>query len=199
MSVSLEEDHVPLPRTMRGRLERFSRVPREVMQRKFPTLVFGDHAVNGLAIESVCAVESPAATSQEDVSPKCHYCDTNAKRGVHSTCARQPVRIPTQVPAQAANFRRNLRLENRQTPVLARRLGHRRIWPTSSASSAYRIGPGTSGDSEKTIAGGWTQRLRSVVGTLTRVWGAPRWCRQALILNLVVQGGRIPVTSGTSG
>lgn len=91
MSVSLEEDHVPLPRTvsplkrwlslraygfvtstlfgattaprtMRGRLERFSRVPREVMQRKFPKLVFGDHAVNGLAIESVCAVESPART-----------------------------------------------------------------------------------------------------------------------------------------
>jgi epsilon-lactone hydrolase len=30
------------------------------MQRRFPKLVFADHAVNGLAIESVCAVESPA-------------------------------------------------------------------------------------------------------------------------------------------
>jgi epsilon-lactone hydrolase len=45
--------------TMRGRLEHFSRVSRRAMQRKFPKLVFGDHAVDGLAIESVCAVESP--------------------------------------------------------------------------------------------------------------------------------------------
>jgi len=88
MSTSLEEDRAPLtrtvspwkrwlslraygivtstlfgattpPLTMRARFERFSRVSREGMQRKFPKLVFGDHAVNGLAIESVCAVESP--------------------------------------------------------------------------------------------------------------------------------------------
>ena len=48
------------PLTMRARFERLSRVPREKMRRKFPKLVFGDHAVDGLAIESVCAVESPA-------------------------------------------------------------------------------------------------------------------------------------------
>ena len=48
------------PMTMRGRFERLSRVSREAMRRKFPKLVFGDHAVDGLAIESVCAVESPA-------------------------------------------------------------------------------------------------------------------------------------------
>jgi epsilon-lactone hydrolase len=48
------------PVTMRGRFERFSRVSRQAMRRKFPKLVFGDHAVDGLAIESVCAVESPA-------------------------------------------------------------------------------------------------------------------------------------------
>jgi monoterpene epsilon-lactone hydrolase len=45
---------------MRGRFERFSRVSRQALQRKFPKLVFGDHAVNSLAIESVCAVEAPA-------------------------------------------------------------------------------------------------------------------------------------------
>ena len=48
------------PMTMRGRFERLSRVSREAMRRKFPKLVFGDHAVDGLAIESVCAVESPS-------------------------------------------------------------------------------------------------------------------------------------------
>lgn len=47
------------PLAMRARFERLSRTPRETMQRKFPNLVFGDHAVDGLAIESVCAVESP--------------------------------------------------------------------------------------------------------------------------------------------
>ena len=47
------------PLAMRARFERLSRVPRETMQAKFPSLVFGDHAVDGLAIESVCAVESP--------------------------------------------------------------------------------------------------------------------------------------------
>jgi monoterpene epsilon-lactone hydrolase len=48
------------PVTMRRRFERFSRVSRQAMQRRFPKLVFADHAVNGLAIESVCAVEAPA-------------------------------------------------------------------------------------------------------------------------------------------
>src|SRR5580704_11113026 len=48
------------PVTMRRRFERFSRVSRLAMQRRFPKLLFADHAVNGLAIESVCAVEAPA-------------------------------------------------------------------------------------------------------------------------------------------
>lgn len=48
------------PLAMRARFERLSRIPRERMQRKFPRLVFGDHTADGLAIESVCAVESPA-------------------------------------------------------------------------------------------------------------------------------------------
>jgi acetyl esterase/lipase len=48
------------PLTMRARFERLSRAPRERMRRKFPKLAFGDHAAGGLAIESVCAVESPA-------------------------------------------------------------------------------------------------------------------------------------------
>jgi acetyl esterase/lipase len=47
------------PMRMRGRFDRFSRVSRQALQRKFPELVFGDHVVDGLAIESVCAVESP--------------------------------------------------------------------------------------------------------------------------------------------
>ena len=48
------------PLRMRARFERLSRVPRERMQAKFPNLVFGDHTVDGLHIESVCAVESAA-------------------------------------------------------------------------------------------------------------------------------------------
>jgi acetyl esterase/lipase len=48
------------PLAMRARFERLSRVPRARMQRKFPKLAFGDHAVDGVAIESVRAVESPA-------------------------------------------------------------------------------------------------------------------------------------------
>jgi monoterpene epsilon-lactone hydrolase len=48
------------PLTMRARFERFSRVSREASQRKFPKLAFRDHAIDGLAIESVCAVEKPA-------------------------------------------------------------------------------------------------------------------------------------------
>ena len=50
------------PARMRARFERLSRVPRERMRRKFPKLAFGDHAAEGLAIESVRAVESPART-----------------------------------------------------------------------------------------------------------------------------------------
>jgi monoterpene epsilon-lactone hydrolase len=45
---------------MRARFERLSRVSREKMQRKFPKIVFGDHVVGKVAIESVCAHESPA-------------------------------------------------------------------------------------------------------------------------------------------
>jgi epsilon-lactone hydrolase len=48
------------PQTMRARFERWNRIPRETMQRKFPKLVFGDHAADGLQIESVRAVDSPA-------------------------------------------------------------------------------------------------------------------------------------------
>lgn len=48
------------PLTMRARFERFARVSRAALQRKFPGLVFQDHVINGLAIESVCAVETPA-------------------------------------------------------------------------------------------------------------------------------------------
>ena len=45
---------------MRARFERLSRVSRKKMQRKFPKIVFGDHAVGEVGIETVCAVESPA-------------------------------------------------------------------------------------------------------------------------------------------
>jgi epsilon-lactone hydrolase len=48
------------PLTMRARFERFARVSREALQRKFPGLVFQDYTVDGIAIESVCAVETPA-------------------------------------------------------------------------------------------------------------------------------------------
>lgn len=48
------------PLTMRARFERFSRVSREALQRKFPKLVFQDHRIDGFAMESVCAVEAPA-------------------------------------------------------------------------------------------------------------------------------------------
>jgi acetyl esterase/lipase len=48
------------PRAMRARFERFSRNPRDAMQRRFPELVFEDHVVGELAVESVCAVRSPA-------------------------------------------------------------------------------------------------------------------------------------------
>jgi hypothetical protein len=45
---------------MRARFERFARVSRAALQRKFPRLVFQDHTIDGIAIESVCAVETPA-------------------------------------------------------------------------------------------------------------------------------------------
>ena len=48
------------PLKMRARFERLSCVSRKHIQRKFPKVVFGDHAVGDLAIETVCAVESPA-------------------------------------------------------------------------------------------------------------------------------------------
>jgi monoterpene epsilon-lactone hydrolase len=48
------------PVKMRARFERLSRVSREKMQRKFPQIVFGDHVVDKVAIESICAHESPA-------------------------------------------------------------------------------------------------------------------------------------------
>jgi len=48
------------PLKMRARFERLSRVSREKIQRKFPKVVFGDHAAGEIPIESVCAVESPA-------------------------------------------------------------------------------------------------------------------------------------------
>jgi len=44
---------------MRRRFERLSQTSRQAMRRKFPNLVFEDHAVDGLAMESVCAIESP--------------------------------------------------------------------------------------------------------------------------------------------
>jgi epsilon-lactone hydrolase len=47
------------PLTMRARFERFGQVSRQKLQRKFPTLVFQDHAIGELAIESICAVEVP--------------------------------------------------------------------------------------------------------------------------------------------
>jgi monoterpene epsilon-lactone hydrolase len=48
------------PLTMRARFERLARVSREALQRKFPSLVFQDYTIDGIAIESVCAVETPA-------------------------------------------------------------------------------------------------------------------------------------------
>lgn len=48
------------PQAMRARFERFSRVSRAALQRKFPNLSFQDHTSGGLALEAVCAVETPA-------------------------------------------------------------------------------------------------------------------------------------------
>lgn len=45
---------------MRARFERFGRVSRAKLQRKFPRLRFQDHTIGELPMESVCAVETPA-------------------------------------------------------------------------------------------------------------------------------------------
>ena len=47
------------PLKMRARFERLGRVSRERLQRNFPRLRFQDHIIDGLAMESICAVESP--------------------------------------------------------------------------------------------------------------------------------------------
>ncbi len=47
------------PLAMRRRFERFGRTARAVLQRRHPGLVFGDHSVGRLPIESVCAVPDP--------------------------------------------------------------------------------------------------------------------------------------------
>ena len=47
------------PLKMRARFERLSRVSRDSIRRKFPKVAFADHAAGEIAIESVCAVESP--------------------------------------------------------------------------------------------------------------------------------------------
>ena len=48
------------PLKMRARFERLSTVSRERLQRKYPKVAFANHAAGQLAIESVCATESPA-------------------------------------------------------------------------------------------------------------------------------------------
>jgi len=48
------------PLTMRARFERLSRVPRERLKRRFPGLLFQDHVIDELAVESICAVEVPS-------------------------------------------------------------------------------------------------------------------------------------------
>jgi epsilon-lactone hydrolase len=48
------------PLTMRSRFERFGRVSRQTLQRKFPGLRFQDHLVGPLAVEAISAVEVPA-------------------------------------------------------------------------------------------------------------------------------------------
>jgi epsilon-lactone hydrolase len=48
------------PLKMRARFERLGRVSREKLRRRFPRLLFQDHTIGELAVESVCAVETPA-------------------------------------------------------------------------------------------------------------------------------------------
>jgi acetyl esterase/lipase len=45
---------------MRARFERFGRTPREKLQRKYPNLVFEDHAFGDREMESIRAVETPS-------------------------------------------------------------------------------------------------------------------------------------------
>lgn len=47
------------PLAMRARFEQLSRNPRARMQRRFPSLLFGEHSAGGLAIESIRAVNAP--------------------------------------------------------------------------------------------------------------------------------------------
>lgn len=47
------------PARMRARFERFGKTSREAMRTRFPRLVFEDHGIGPLAMESVRAVESP--------------------------------------------------------------------------------------------------------------------------------------------
>ncbi len=48
------------PLKMRARFEHLSRVSREKIWRKYPKVMFADHAAGDVAIESVCAVQTPA-------------------------------------------------------------------------------------------------------------------------------------------
>jgi acetyl esterase/lipase len=48
------------PLKMRARFERLGRTSRDRIRRKYPKVVFGDHAAGDVGMESVCAVESPA-------------------------------------------------------------------------------------------------------------------------------------------
>ena len=48
------------PRVMRRRFEFLGATPRSTLQRRYPKLKFGDHAVGRLAIESIRAVAAPA-------------------------------------------------------------------------------------------------------------------------------------------
>jgi acetyl esterase/lipase len=50
------------PGTMRGRFERFGRTSRASMLQRHPAVVFGDHRVGQLAIESVRATPAPCCT-----------------------------------------------------------------------------------------------------------------------------------------
>jgi epsilon-lactone hydrolase len=50
------------PLAMRRRFERFGATSRERLLRRHPGLLFGDHAVGRLGMESVCAVQAPERT-----------------------------------------------------------------------------------------------------------------------------------------
>lgn len=55
---SLFGAHTP-PEVMRARFERFAGAPRSALLRKHPQLVFDEHRLGELVIESVCAVRQP--------------------------------------------------------------------------------------------------------------------------------------------